>query len=70
MAESSKINSLYKSLIGDTKSTIEAITRYLAKNPPVETNVVETPAESINRILNSIASEETKDDIQKIINNL
>jgi len=72
MAESSKINSLYKSIIGDTKATIEAIQKYIYQNNQKTENkiVEESPAESINRVLNSIASEETNEDIQKIINNL
>ncbi len=72
MAEINKINSLYKSIIGDTKATIEAIQKYIAKNSPEQNvNILEeAPAESINRILNSVVSDETNTDIQKIINNL
>ena len=72
MAETNRINSLYKSIIGDTKSTIDAIQRFIAKNPPKTTTSQqeEAPAESINRILNSVACDETNQDIQKIIENL
>jgi len=73
MAEVSKINSLYKSIVGDTKATIEAIQKYIAQNNTVRNNGInteESPAESINRVLNSVVDEDVNNDIQKIINNL
>ncbi len=74
MDEAKKINSLYKNILGDTKATIEAIQKYIKNNSPAKvvnnTEVEEEPAASVNRILNSVACEETNNDIQKIINNL
>ena len=63
----------YKNIIGSAKETIDAIQRFIEKNAPQQTvsnNVEEAPAESINRVLNSVANDETNMDIQKIINNL
>ncbi len=76
MFESGKETSLskYKNIIGSAKETIEAIQKYINNfsssniNNNIETE--EEPAASINRILNSTASEETNLEIQKIINNL
>lgn len=61
----------YKNIIGDTKSTIDAIQKFLAKSADNDVPVLETedtPCESVNRILNSVVT--TNDDIQKIINSL
>lgn len=71
MIETEKINSLYKNIFGDTKATIAAIQKFIEKKVPENTVEIErNPAESVNRILNSVACEETNNDIQKIINRL
>ena len=62
-----------RNILGDTKETIEAIQRFLAKNSPAPNNsevFEDEPAGSINRIIKSIANEDTENDIQKIINKL
>ena len=66
---------IFKNIIGDTKATIDAIQKYIKENSPktvkdVETSIEEAPAESINRVLNATACEETSIEIQKIINRL
>ncbi len=64
----------YKNILGSAKETIEAIQRYInnfsSSNVNNNIEIEEDPAASINRILNSTASEETNSEIQKIINNL
>lgn len=64
----------YRGIIGSTQETIDAIQRFIAKNSPEtiyqNTEVEETPAASINRILDSTVCEETNSEIQKIINRL
>lgn len=76
MFESNKeaASSKYRNIIGSTKETIEAIQKYISNNSPNNINsnidIEEEPAASVNRILNSVACEETNNDIQKIINNL
>lgn len=64
----------YRGIIGSTQETIDAIQRFIAKNAPEKlyqnTDVEETPAASINRILDSTVCEETNSEIQKIINRL
>ena len=66
---------IFKNIIGDTKATIDAIQRYIAENAPktvndVHSEIEEAPAESINRVLNAAACEETSAEIQAIINRL
>ena len=73
MAEEVKKVSLYKNILGDAKATIDAIQKFIAENSPnkkVENNTQETPAASINKILDSVADEEINNDIQKIIDKL
>ncbi len=69
MIETEKINSLYKNIFGDTRATIAAIQKFIEKKAP-EVEVEAEPAASVNRVLNSVACEETNNDIQKIINRL
>lgn len=69
MLETEKINSLYRSIFGDTRATISAIQKFIEKKTP-EVEVEPEPAASVNRVLNSVVCEETNNDIQKIINNL
>ncbi len=74
MAEVEKSN-IYKNILGDAKLTIEAIQRYIAENSKLqntknEIDIEESPADSINRILNSTICEDTNRDIQQIIKNL
>lgn len=73
MAETKRL--IFRNIIGDTKATIDAIQKYIKENSPktardVETEIEEAPAESINRVLNAAACEETSIEIQKIINKL
>ncbi len=76
MSELSKetVFNKYKNIIGNAKDTIEAIQKYInnysKENIQNSANSQEEPAASINRILNSTASEETNSEIQKIIDNL
>ncbi|MBQ9244734.1 hypothetical protein IJ182_00535 [bacterium] len=73
MAEEVKKANLYKNILGDAKSTIDAIQKFIAENSPknnVNSDREEQPAASINKILDSIADEETSEDIQKIIDRL
>jgi hypothetical protein len=73
MSEVKKLNSIYKNILGDTKATIDAIQKYIAQSKVEEVNnieIEEAPAESVNRILNSVASEEISKDINKIIESL
>ena len=63
----------YKSLIGNTKESIEAIQRYLdshSSSKKIQVENTDEPASSINRIIQSTACEETNSEIQKIIDNL
>lgn len=62
----------YKNLLGDTKEIIDAIQQYIKESETVENVETEEkkPAESVNRVLNSVASEEINNDIRKIIENL
>ena len=62
----------YLNLLGDTKEIVDAIQKYIDINQQVE-NVEteeEKPAASVNRVLNSVASEDVNNDIRKIIENL
>lgn len=64
---------LYKNLIGDAKSTIDAIQRYIEKNSPstIQTTSSENRfEESVKRIIDSVADEETSMEINKIISRL
>ena len=73
MAEEVKKAGLYKNIIGDAKETIEAIQRFLANNSPKKTtsaSVEEKPAESINKVLNSVSDEEVDEIVQQIIDRL
>ena len=75
MSETSKINTFYKSIIGDTKATIDAIQKYIISHSPYKkqepVNVEENPAESINKILNSVTfDDETNAAIEEIIKRL
>ena len=72
MSEEVKKVSLYKNIIGDTKATIDAIQRFIAKNSPKknQSSEVEQPALSIKKILESISDEEINEEIQKIIDKL
>ena len=73
MADIKKGSFLYKNLIGDAQSTINAIQSFLEKNSKKDRDdmlVEEKPAESINRVLESVASDEINADIQSIIKNL
>ncbi len=73
MSEEVKKISLYKSILGDTKETIDAIQKFIAENSPRKTknkNESEQPALSIKKILESISDEETTEEIQKIIDKL
>jgi hypothetical protein len=73
MSEVKKLNSIYKNILGDTKATIDAIQKYIAQSKVEEVNnieIEEAPADSVNRILNSVASEEISKDINKIIESL
>lgn len=73
MANEKKAN-LYKSILGDTKETIEAIQRYIKENSPQNTKnnteVEESPAESINRILKATVCEDTQKDIANFLNKI
>jgi hypothetical protein len=72
MAEAKKIN-LYKNILGDAKSTIDAIQKYIKENSMSKNkkeDTEETPALSIKKILSSISDEETSAEIQKIIDSL
>ena len=73
MAEVKKNSFILKNILGDTKSTIEAIQKYLKNNSkPIVNNETEdeTPAASVNKILKSVECEETSAIIQNIINKL
>lgn len=63
--------SFYRSILGDTKDTINAIQKFIEKSSKkAEYTGEEAPADSVNRIIKSIQDEDTIDDIQKIIKNL
>ena len=70
MADERKLN-LYKSIIGDTKETIDAIQRYISENSAqrVEHNleIEDSPAESINRVLKAASCEDTQKDIANFL---
>ena len=69
MAEKKLRLSYVYNILGDTQATIAAIQKYIEKKP--EENVAEeTPAASINRVIESVADEELNMDLQKIIKNL
>ncbi len=71
MLETEKINSLYKNIFGDTRATIAAIQKFIDKKVPENNIEIErNPADSVNRVLNSVVCEETNNDIQKIIKRL
>ena len=70
MADGKKL-SLYKSILGDTKATIDAIQKFINENSSrnIEHNVEieESPAESINRVLKAAACEDTQKDIANFL---
>ena len=73
MMEEVKKGGIYKSILGDAQSSIEAIQRFLKENSNGNISKYDEekiPAESINRVLDSIVDEETNSDIQRIIDNL
>ncbi len=72
MAEETKKLGLYKNILGDAKETIDAIQRFIAENSPMnkKTETQEKPAESINKILTSVADEEVDEIVQTIIDRL
>ena len=69
MAEKKLKLSYVYNILGDTQATIEAIQKYIEKRPEEKVEE-ETPAASINRIIDSVADEELNMDLQKIIKNL
>ena len=71
MAETRRLN-LYRNIIGDAKETIDAIQRFIEENSPKAEKKDEKsqPALSIKRILESVADEETTEELQKIIDSL
>ncbi len=71
MAETRRLN-LYRNIIGDAKETIDAIQRFIEANSPKAEKKKEEvqPALSIKRILESVADEETTEELQKIIDSL
>ena len=61
----------YKNILGDTKRTIDAIQKFIEEySVPVKAAKEEMPADSVNRVINSIKDEDTQEDINKIIRNL
>ena len=62
----------YKNILGDAKETIDAIQRYIEgkARPKVELVKEEEELSPINRVLKSVACEETTAEINKIIKNL
>lgn len=72
MSEAKKLNFNYRNILGDTKETIEAIQRYIENNARAKVEPVREEEEltSLNRVLNSVACEETNSEIDKIIRNL
>ncbi|MBE7704612.1 MAG: hypothetical protein E7Z90_02220 [Cyanobacteria bacterium SIG29] len=67
---------IFRNIIGDAQATINAIQKYITENSPsktindVECEIEEAPADSINRVINAVACEETNAEIQGIINRL
>lgn len=76
MSKARRINyfNKYRNILGNTRQTIEAIQKFIESNPSSEINendITETnPAESINRILDSMSTDETNMIIRKLINSL
>ncbi|MBQ3641819.1 hypothetical protein II906_07860 [bacterium] len=70
MAERKLKLSYVYNILGNTQATIEAIQKYLEQKPQEIDEKEETPAASINRVIDSIADEELNMDLQKIIKNL
>ena len=73
MSESKKIEFFHNNILSDAKATIDAIQNYIKENArnKVETHTEEEETlKSLNRILNSVACEETNAEIDKIIKNL
>ena len=70
--EENSLKQKYMNLLGDTKEMIDAIQKFITQENKINENseIEEKPAESVNRILNSVASEEINNDIRKIIENL
>ena len=70
MAETRK--AIYKNIIGDTNDTINAIQRFIEKHSPQKNITVEEefPADSINRVINSVLNKEVAYEIEKIIKKL
>ncbi len=62
----------YRNILGDAKETINAIQRFIEKDEKAHLNneVEETPAASINKILNSTIDKETCEAIQLIISKM
>ncbi len=62
----------YKNILGNTKETIEAIQKFIDKdkNEKLNLETEETPAASINKILNSTIDKETCEAIQLIIDKI
>lgn len=73
MSETKKLQFFGRNILGDTKATIDAIQKYIKESAPkkVETDIEETETlNSLNRVLNSVACDETNAEINKIIKNL
>ncbi len=73
MSETKKLQFFHRNILGDAKSTIDAIQKFIKENAPkrIETEVDENETlSSLNRILDSVACEETNAEINKIIKNL
>ena len=62
----------YKNILGDAKETINAIQKFIEKDKKERLNneVEETPAASINKILNSTIDKETCEANQLIISKI
>ena len=62
---------LFKNIIGDTQDTINAIQRFIERNKKeTDENYDVKPADSINRIITSVANDDIVNDINKIIKDL
>ena len=61
-----------RSIIGDTNQTIEAIQKFIEKDKIEKNNTAEeeSPAASINKILNSAIDKEINEAIQQIIDKI
>ena len=73
MSETKKLHFFHRNILGDTKATIDAIQKYIKENTPQKIEVEKEEDEtlkSLNRILDSVACEETNAEINKIIKNL